>query len=327
MDSQGDEEYMQYRRLGNAGMKVSTVALGGWINYGEGKVAEDDAQRVVTSAYNSGVNFFDLADIYGNGQAETQMGWLLREFPRHTLVISSKLFWPMSDDINDRGLSRKHIMESIDKSLQRLGTDYLDIYFCHRHDPETPVLETARAMDDLIRQGKVLYWGTSEWPAAQLAEVTEVCERYNLHRPQTEQPQYSMLYRERVETEILPITEPRGMGLVVWSPLAMGMLTGKYDEGVPEGTRFAKEPWARERFINEENSEKVRSLKPIADDLGITRSQLALAWVLRQPGVSSVITGATKQDQVEDNVRAADVSLSRDVVDAIDDILGSAALT
>ncbi len=313
---------MQYRRLGNAGMKVSAVALGGWINYGEGKVPSDEARRVVETAYEHGINFFDLADIYGNGKAEEQMGQILREFPRHRLVISTKVFWPMSDDINDRGLSRKHIMESIDKSLQRLGTDYVDIYFCHRADPETPVLETARAMDDLIRQGKVHYWGTSEWTGAQLAEASELCERYNLHRPQTEQPQYSMLYRERVEDEILPVAAPRGIGLVVWSPLAMGMLTGKYDEGVPDDSRFSREPWARERFITEENSAKVRRLAPIAEGLGISRSQLALAWVLRWPGVSSVITGATKAAQVVENVKAAEVTLTPDIVAEIDEILG-----
>jgi voltage-dependent potassium channel beta subunit len=315
---------MHYRRLGNAGMKVSAVALGGWINYGEGKVPSDEARRVVETAYEHGINFFDLADVYGNGRAEEQMGQILREYPRQRLVISTKVFWPMSDDINDRGLSRKHIMESIDKSLQRLGTDYVDIYFCHRPDPETPVLETARAMDDLIRRGTIHYWGTSEWTGAQLAEVSELCERYNLHRPQTEQPQYSMLYRERVEGEILPITEPRGIGLVVWSPLAMGMLTGKYDEGVPDDSRFSRESWARERFITEENSAKVRRLAPIAKGLGISRGQLALAWVLRQPGVSSVITGATKAAQVAENVKAAEVTLTPDVVAEIDEILGGA---
>jgi voltage-dependent potassium channel beta subunit len=315
---------MQYRRLGNAGMKVSKVALGGWINYGEGKVPSDEARRVVITAYEQGINFFDLADIYGNGQAESQMGQVLRTFPRHTLVISTKVFWPMSDDINDQGLSRKHILESIDKSLQRLGTDYVDIYFCHRADPETPMLETARAMHDLIQQGKVLYWGTSEWSKDELIEVTNLCERYNLYPPQAEQPQYSMLYRERVEEEILPVTDPCGVGLVVWSPLAMGMLTGKYDDGVPDDTRFAREPWARERYITQENSERVRRLKPIADELGITRAQLALAWVLRNQGVSSVITGATKTAQVEDNARAADVELSSDVVQEIDKILRGA---
>ncbi len=315
---------MQYRRLGRTGLKVSAIALGGWINYGEGKVAEAAAREVVERAYARGINFFDLADVYGRGGAETQMGEILAQFPRHTLVISSKVFWPMSDDINDRGLSRKHVMESIERSLQRLGTDYIDIYFCHRPDPDTPIEETARAMDDLIHQGKVLYWGTSEWSAAQIVEAYEVCERYNLYKPVVEQPQYSMLYRERVEREIMPVTQPRGIGLVVWSPLAQGMLTGKYDEGIPDDSRFAREPWARERYMNDENAARVRRLKPIADELGINRAQLALAWALRTDAVSSVIIGATRPEQVEDNIGAAEVALSPDVLAAIDTVLEGA---
>lgn len=314
---------MEYRRLGNAGMKVGEVSLGGWINFGEGKMGDDTARRVVERAYDLGINFFDLADAYGNGGAEKQMGTVLEQYPRHTLLISSKLFWPMSDDVNDRGLSRKHIMESIDKSLERLGTDYLDIYFCHRPDPETPIEETARAMDDLIHQGKVLYWGTSMWSAPQLIQAYEICERYGLYKPQVEQPQYSMLRRDRVERDILAAAGPRGIGLVVWSPLAMGMLTGKYDDGIPEESRFAKEDWAKKRFFSEENVEKVRQLKPIAKELGISRAQLALAWVLRHPEVSSVITGATKVSQIEENVAAAEVSLPDDIVDEIDAILGN----
>ncbi len=314
---------MQYRRLGDAGMKVSVISLGGWINYGEGKVPEDEARRIVERAYDLGINFFDLADIYGQGEAEKQMGAILKQFPRHTLVISTKVFWPMSDDVNDRGLSRKHTMESIDKSLKRLGTDYVDIYFCHRPDPETPIEETARAMNDLIQQGKVLYWGTSVWSGAQLVEAYNICERYGLHKPKTEQPQYSMLHRERVELDVLPVAEPRGIGLVVWSPLAMGMLTGKYDDGIPPDSRFGKEDWARERFLTPENVERVRRLKPIADELGITRAQLALAWALRHRGVSSVITGATRVSQVEDNVGAANVTLTDDVLEEIERVLGN----
>jgi voltage-dependent potassium channel beta subunit len=312
---------MHYRRLGNAGMKVSAISLGGWINFGEGKVARDTARKVVTAAYDQGINFFDLADVYGNGGAEEQMGAILRDYPRHTLVISTKLFWPMSKDINDRGLSRKHIMESIDRSLRRLGTDYVDIYFCHRPDPDTPILETTRAMDDLIHRGKVLYWGTSEWSGEQIREAHDLCERYGLYPPQVEQPQYSMLVRERVEGEILPVTEPRGIGLTVFSPLAMGMLTGKYDDGIPQDTRFSREPWAAERYLNEENVARVRQLKPVADDLGINRTQLALAWTLRQPAVSSAIIGATRPEQVVDNVAAADVNLPADVVNQIEKIL------
>lgn len=308
---------MKYRRLGDAGLKVSAIALGGWINYGEGKVAADTARRVVERAYERGINFFDLADIYGKGEAEREMGQVLRQFPRHTLVISTKVFWPMSDDINDRGLSRKHIFESIDKSLQRLGTDYVDIYFCHRPDPETAIEETARAMDDLIRAGKVLYWGTSEWSAAEIVAAHAICERYGWAKPKTEQPQYSMLWRERVESEIIPATHPRGIGLVVWSPLAMGLLTGKYDEGIPPESRFAREDWARERLLTEENLERVRRLKPIAEGLGISRAHLALAWALRTPAVSSVIIGATRPEQVDENVEAGEVVLSADTLETI----------
>ncbi|GAB4541092.1 MAG: aldo/keto reductase family protein [Anaerolineae bacterium] len=314
---------MQYRRLGDAGIKVSAVSLGGWINFGEGKVEAETARRVVETAYEQGINYFDLADIYGVGQAEKQMGQVLAQYPRHTLVIATKVFWPMSDDINDRGLSRKHIMESIDKSLERLGTDYVDIYFCHRPDPETPIRETAMAMHTLIETGKVLYWGTSEWTAAQIVEAYEICERYGWHLPKTEQPQYSMLFREPVESQILPVTGPRGIGLVTWSPLAMGMLTGKYDDGIPPDSRFQREPWARERFFNDDTVEQVRRLKPIAGRLGITRAQLALAWILRHPGVSSVITGATRPEQVLENVQAAEIELPAEVIEEIEEVLAA----
>lgn len=312
---------MNYRRLGDAGMKVSTIALGGWMNYGEGKVPADEARRVVERAYEVGFNFFDLADTYGNGEAEKQMGEILSQFPRHTLVISSKVFFPISDDVNDRGLSRKHIMESIDRSLKNLGTDYLDIYFCHRSDPDTPLLETARAMHTLIEQGKVLYWGTSEWKPTQIIETVALCDKHGLHPPKAEQPQYSMLRRERVEEQVLPVTEPRGIGLVTWSPLAMGMLTGKYDDGVPEDSRFKKEPWAKDRFMTLGNVERVRRLKPIADSLNLSRAQLALAWILRQPGVSSVITGATRASQVEENAQAGPVELPDDCLEQIEAVL------
>jgi len=312
---------MKYRNLGNAGMKVSTIALGGWINYGEGKVPDNEARKIVERAYELGVNFYDLADVYGNGEAEKQMGDILKQFPRHTLVISTKVFGAMSDDVNDRGLSRKHIFESIDKSLQRLGTEYVDIYFCHRPDPDTPIRETARAMNDLITAGKVMYWGTSEWPAEKIVEAYAICEQYGWNLPQTEQPQYSMLFRERVEEQILPVTDPRGIGLVPWSPLAMGMLTGKYDDGIPEDSRFGKEDWAKDRYVTEANREKVRAMKAISDELGITRAQLALAWLLRNPGVSSVITGATKVSQVEDNAEASEVELSPEMIERIEAIL------
>ncbi len=314
---------MQYRRLGDSGMKISTIALGGWINFGENKVDDDIARQVVETAYAQGINFFDIADVYGKGEAEKQMGAVLKQYPRHTLVISTKVFFPMSDHINDRGLSRKHIFESIDRSLKNIGTDYIDIYFCHRPDPETPIIETARAMNDLINMGKVLYWGTSEWTPAQITEAYEIAMRYGWHPPKTDQPQYSMLHRERIENQVLPVTVPRGIGLVVFSPLGQGMLTGKYDDGVPSDSRFAREQWAADRFINERNASIVRNLKPIADGLGITRAQLALAWVLARTGVSSAITSATRPEQVIDSAKAADVRLTADVVNEIERVLSA----
>ncbi|WP_221089997.1 aldo/keto reductase family protein [Deinococcus aquaedulcis] len=312
---------MEYRKLGRSGLKVSEVALGGWETYGVNQDASQMVREIVLAAYEGGVNFFDQADVYARGRSEELMGAVLRELPRHTLVISSKVFWPMSDDVNDRGLSRKHVLESIDKTLKRLGTDYLDIYFAHRYDPDVPMEEIVMAFDQVIRDGKALYWGTSMWPAARIAQAVEFARAHGLHAPVTEQPEYSMIRRERVEGEILPYTEGAGVGLVVWSPLAMGLLTGKYDDGKPEGARLTeKENWGK-NFLTDENIAKVRDLKPIADDLGITRAQLALAWILRQPGVSSVITGATKTSQIQDTVKAAGVRLSSDVLDQIESIL------
>ncbi|KQR36244.1 aldo/keto reductase family protein [Deinococcus sp. Leaf326] len=312
---------MEYRNLGKSGLKVSEVALGGWETYGVNVNEGQMVREIVTRAYDLGVNFFDQADVYARGKSEELMGTVLREFPRHTLVISSKVFWPMSDHVNDRGLSRKHVLESIDGSLKRLGTDYLDIYFAHRYDPDVPMEEIVMAFDQIIRDGKALYWGTSMWPAARIAQAVEFAKAHGLHSPVTEQPEYSMIRRERVEGEILPYTESAGVGLVVWSPLAMGLLTGKYDEGKPEGARLTeKDNWGK-NFLTDENIAKVRDLKPIADGLGITRAQLALAWILRQKGVSSVITGATKVSQIEDTVKAAGVRLSEGDIQKIEDIL------
>jgi voltage-dependent potassium channel beta subunit len=310
---------MEYRRLGDAGTKVSKVALGGWTTFGGSIQDQDNTRQIITAAYDNGINFFDIADAYAGGEAERMMGAVLGGFPRHTLVISSKLYWPMSADPNDRGLSRKHIMESVEKSLQRIGTDYLDIYFCHRYDVETPLEETIRAMDDLVHQGKVLYWGTSEWSGAQIASAVGLARQYNLYRPQVEQSGYNLLRRERVETDVLPATEPNGIGITVFSPLASGMLTGKYDDGIPDDSRMARNERMQERFT-EEMRQQVIQLKPIADELGITRAQLALAWILRHPGVSSVITGATQVAHVESNVRAAEVNLGPEVVDRINEI-------
>ena len=312
---------MEYRKLGRSGLKVSEVALGGWVTYGHSVHEQQTVRDIVHRAYDSGVNFFDQADVYAKGKSEEMMGAVLGELPRHTLVLSSKVYWPMSDDVNDQGLSRKHVLESVDKSLQRLGTDYLDIYFAHRYDPSVPMDEIVMAFDQVIRDGKALYWGTSMWPAARIAQAVEFARAHGLHAPVVEQPEYSMIARERVESEILPYTEDAGVGLVVWSPLAMGLLTGKYDDGVPEGARLGEnENWAK-KFLTESNVQRVRDLKPVADDLGLTRAQLALAWILRQKGVSSVITGATRVSQIEDTVKAGGVRLSDDVIAHIEDIL------
>jgi voltage-dependent potassium channel beta subunit len=314
---------MEYRSLGDSGLKVSEISLGGWLTFGNSVKETQTAREIIETAYDNGVNFFDIADIYARGESEKMMGEVLKQYPRHTLVISSKLFWAMSDDPNDRGLSRKHVMESIDKSLQRIGTDYLDIYFCHRWDEETPLLETMRAMDDLIRQGKILYWGTSEWSAQQIQRANDLAEQYGLYPPQVEQPQYSLLVRSVFEDSIMPAAERNGMGLVTWSPLTSGVLTGKYDDGIPEGSRLAQEKWLRDA-LTDAAVEKVQQLKPIADDLGVSRAQLAIAWILRQDAVSSVITGATKRGQLESNLKAAEVDLTDDVIAAIDAIFDPA---
>lgn len=312
---------MEYRNLGKSGLKVSEVALGGWETYGVNDDASKMVGGIVRTAYDLGINYFDQADVYARGKSEELMGAVLKEFPRHTLVVASKVFWPMSDHVNDRGLSRKHVLESIDGSLKRLGTDYLDIYFAHRYDPDVPMEEIVMAFDQVIRDGKALYWGTSMWPAARIAQAVEFARAHGLYAPVTEQPEYSMIRRERVEKEILPYTAEAGVGLVVWSPLAMGLLTGKYDNGKPEGARLSeKENWGK-NFLTEENIQKVRDLKAVADDLGLTRAQLALAWLLRQKGVSSVITGATKVAHIEDTVKAAGVKLSEDVLSRVEDIL------
>ena len=312
---------MEYRNLGKSGLKVSEVSLGGWVTFGQSVNDQQMVRDIVLKAYEQGVNFFDQADIYAKGKSEEMMGEVLRELPRHTLVMSSKVYWPMSDDVNDRGLSRKHVLESIDKTLKRLGTDYLDIYFAHRYDETVPMEEIVMVFDQVVRSGRAMYWGTSMWPAARIAQAVEFAKAHGLHAPVTEQPEYSMLRRERVEKEILPYTESAGVGLVVWSPLAMGLLTGKYDDGASEGGRLSEnENWGK-NFLTETNVQKVRGLKPVADELGITRAQLALAWILRQPGVSSVITGATKVGQIEDTVKAAGVKLSSEQIDRIDEIL------
>ncbi|MDA1193960.1 MAG: aldo/keto reductase [Planctomycetota bacterium] len=311
---------MTYRPLGRCGTKVSTLSLGGWTTFG-GSITDDALTRTILhAAFEAGINFFDIADVYARGAAETSMGKALAELPRRHLVISSKCYWPMSEDVNDRGLSRKHIFESVHDSLRRIGTDYLDILFCHRYDAETPVEETVRAMDDLVRQGKVLYWGTSEWTGAQLDSAHEVARTYGAYGPQVEQPQYSLLVREKVESDVRPVLAARGMGMVVWSPLASGLLTGKYDDGVPPDSRLARIDWLRESLLRDEQVTRVKAMRAVADDLRCSRTQLALAWAAAQPGVSSVILGATSVAQLEENLGALAVELTPAATKALDGV-------
>lgn len=309
---------MSYRPLGRCGTRVGTLSLGGWTTFGGSVTDHRTTREMLHAAFDAGINFFDIADAYAAGNAERVMGAVLRDFPRHRLVISSKVFFPMSGDVNDRGLSRKHILESVERSLRRIGTDYLDLYFCHRFDENTPVDETARAMDDLVRQGKVLYWGTSDWTGKQLKDVRGVCEERHLHAPQVEQPQYSLLARGKFEKDVRPVLEKAGMGAVVWSPLGSGLLTGKYDDGLPEGSRLARIDWLREWVWSEEKLDRVRRFKTYADSLGCTRAQLAIAWAAAQPGVSSVILGATRLEQLQENLGALNVAIDDELARKLD---------
>lgn len=307
---------MKYRRMGRTGLKVSAVSLGGWLTYGR-SVEDRTAEDILHAAIDQGINFIDVADIYAKGESERVVGAALKDFRRSDLVISSKVYWPMSDDPNDRGLSRKHIMESVEKSLRRLQTDYLDIYFCHRWDEHAPLDETLRAMDDLVRQGKVLYWGTSMWSGEQLDQAVEVADRFNAYAPVVEQPRYNLIHREIETSGVQQSCLNHGMGLVVWSPLAQGLLTGKYNDGMPEGSRGATSDWLN-ADLTEQNLQRTREFTTIAADLNIAPGQLALAWALHQPGISSVITGATKLSHVHSNAAAADIELSDEVLARLD---------
>jgi len=318
---------MNYRRLGNSGLKLSELSLGAWVTYG-GQVGEEAALKCMAAAYDAGVNFFDNAEAYAAGNAEIVMGNVFKRmgWRRESFVVSSKVFWG-GEGPNDQGLSHKHIYEACRNSLKRLQLDYLDLFFCHRPDPNTPIEETVRAMDDLIHQGKILYWGTSEWNAADIMRAYALAREHHLTPPLMEQPQYNMLHRERVEKEYAPLYREIGLGTTIWSPLASGLLTGKYNSGIPPGTRAALKgyEWLRDYVITAQNIETVKKLQPVAADLGCSLAQLALAWCLKNPNVSTVITGATRAEQVNENMKAADVvpRLTSEVMDRIEAILGN----
>lgn len=313
---------MQYRSLGSAGAKVSAIGLGSYLTIGM-SIDEDGSRDTVRRAYDLGINFFDTANAYNNGQAEEALGRLLPDFPRSSIFLASKVWAPMGDGPNDRGLSAKHIFEQCHASLARLQTDYLDLYQCHRPDPGTPIAETVRAMEDLARQGKILYWGTSEWPAWMIERARAVAEQIGARGPVSNQPRYSLMYRHP-EAELLQYCEVAGIGNVVFSPLAHGVLTGKYTPGqeAPAGTRAAdpkQNSVVKRMYWTDELLEKALEFKRLAGELGVSAAQLALAWVLRRSEVSSAIMGASKVSQVEDNAAAADVAIPDDLLATLDE--------
>lgn len=315
---------MEYRRLGESGLKVSEIGLGSWLTYGD-TVGNQNAKDIIHKAYDSGINFFDTANAYNRGEAEKVVGEALADIPRESYVLATKVFFPMGEGPNDRGLSRKHIIEQCNASLKRLGVDYIDLYQCHRFDKETPTEETLRALDDLVSQGKILYYGVSEWTAEQITDAVHITKEKNLRPLVSNQPIYNMLVRY-IEKEVLPTSERHGMGQVVFSPLAQGILTGKYKpgQGIPEGTRASNDGINRwiKSYLKDEILERVARLEKIAqDDLGVKLSQLALAWILRQPGVSSAIVGASRPSQVVENVKATEINLTPDLLEEIEAIL------
>ncbi len=310
---------MQYRRVGKSGLQLSALSFGAWVTFGR-QVDHKAARAMLACAHERGVNYFDNAETYDNGVAEQVMGEVLADlkFPRDSYCVSSKVYFGAVDDPlpTQRGLSRKHVIEACHQALTRLRVDYLDVYFCHRPDPDTPIAETVAAMDTLIRQGKVLYWGTSEWPADAIRTAHKVAGENHFYAPVVEQPQYNLLHRERVEVEYAPLYATYGMGTTIWSPLSSGLLSGKYNDGIPQGSRLAQPgfEWLRKSVLGQDNArvEKVRALKPIADELDISLAQLAIAWCLLNPHVSTVMLGASRLEQLEHNLAALDALAKMD---------------
>lgn len=319
---------MEYRRLGKSGIKLSMLSFGSWVTF-HNQLKTNTALECMQAAWEAGVNFFDNAEVYAGGKSETIMGEVLRElgWPRASYVVSTKFYWGLSDAPNVRNtLNRKYLLQAIDGSLERFGLDCIDLVFCHRADEETPVEETVWAMHDMVCSGKALYWGTSEWPADAIAEAYAIAERHHLHAPVMEQPQYNLLWRERVEQEYAPLYAKHGMGTTVWSPLASGALTGKYLDSLPNASRAKLDgfEWLREIITSPDNDGKIRAVLGIAKELGCTPAQLAIAWCAKNPHVSTVITGASRVDQVRENMQALDVIplLTDDVMAQLDRAVG-----
>ncbi|MFI0349842.1 aldo/keto reductase family protein [Actinomadura sp. 9N407] len=320
---------MEFRNLGRSGLKISEISYGNWLTHGS-QVEEDAARECVRAALDEGVTTFDTADVYAGTRAEEVLGRTLDGQRREGLEIFTKVYWPTGPGPNDRGLSRKHIMESINGSLRRLRTDYVDLYQAHRFDYETPLEETLRAFDDLVRQGKVLYVGVSEWRADEIERALKIADEMGFDRIVSSQPQYSLLWRV-IEEQIVPLCEREGVGQIVWSPIAQGVLSGKYLPGqpLPAGSRATDDKGGADmikRYLTDDLLTRVQELKPVAADLGLTMAQLAVAWVLQNPNVASAIVGASRPEQVRDNVKAAGVKLDADVLERIDGILGPVAI-
>lgn len=321
---------MEYRRLGKSGLQVSALSFGSWVTFGA-QVNNTMAEQCMKIAYDNGINFFDNAEAYASGKSELVMGEILKKFnwDRSTYIVSSKVFWGGSLP-NQIGLSRKHVIEACHAALKRLHVDYLDLYFCHRPDKNTPIEETVRAMHDLVQQGKVLYWGTSEWSGVEIMEAYSVARQYNLTPPTMEQPQYNLLHRDKFEVEYSKLYKEIGLGTTVWSPLASGLLTGKYIDKTPEDTRINAKgmEWLKENIVGEGakwKHEKVKKLKVVADELGVSLNHLSIAWVLKNPNVSTAILGASKTEQLTDNLKALDVvpKLTAEVMERIETVIGN----
>jgi len=316
---------MNYRRMGKSGLRLSEISYGAWVTFGDTK-AEETQEQCMTAAYEAGVNFFDNAEAYAGGQAEVVMGRILKNkgWRREGLVLSTKIYWGGRGP-NDTGLSHKHIIEGVNNALRRLQVEYVDLLYCHRPDPNTPIEETVRAIDILIKQGKVFYWGTSEWSAADILRADAIARQCGLTPPSVEQPQYNLLHRRRMEGEYLPLFRDLGYGTTIWSPLASGVLTGKYNGGVPAGTRLSEPSlaWLKDAALSSERLARVRQLEPIARALGGSLAQLAIAWCLHNPHVSSVITGASRPEQVAENLKALALlpKLSPEIIAQIDAIV------
>jgi voltage-dependent potassium channel beta subunit len=317
---------MKYRRLGKAGVKLSEIGLGGWLTFGK-TTGEDTGRKIIDAAFDCGVNFFDTANVYATGACESMWGKLLANHQRSSFVLASKVYFPMGDGPNDKGLSRKHIMEQCEASLKRLDTDYIDLYQCHRYDKETPLDETVRAMDDLVHQGKILYWGFSCWPADKIRETITLCGN-RLYAPVSNQPHYSMLMRD-IENEVLPTCRKNGIGQVAFSPLEQGILTGKYLPGkpLPEGSRASDERqnlFIKDLATDQSKLERVQTLRDVSEAADLTLGQLALAWILHQEGVTSCITGASRPEQIEENTQASGVELEKSQLEQIEEIIAPA---